>query len=85
MIIFDGVPDPHHLYTLQSGNAAQHSELDVFGQAGIHALDVDFGCAPPFGLQEDLVGTLTGKTHDLVFNGGAIARANTLNNTCVER
>ena len=69
----------------QGGNAAQHSNLYIFGQAGIHALYIDFTGTPALRLQENLVGALIGKTHNFIFNGGTIARTNAFDHPSVER
>src|SRR5579883_181746 len=69
---------------LQRRNGAQHGKLNIFRQAGIHALDIDLACLPALWLQKDLMGLLLGKAHHLIFDGGAIARPDPFNQAAVE-
>ena len=69
----------------QGGNAAQHGQLHIFRQAGVHALYIDFARAPALRLQKDLMSLFIGKTHDLIFDRWAIARTNAFDDTCIER
>src|SRR6266487_6645853 len=84
IVIFDGIADTHHLRPLQSRNTAQHLQLDIFGQAGIHPLHIHLAGAPSFRLQEDLVRDLIRETHDLIFNRRTITWTNTLDNSRIE-
>src|SRR6266516_3890054 len=85
IVIFDRVANTHHLNVLQGGNTAQHSKLYIFRETGIRSLDIYFASTPPFGLQEDLMPLLIGKAHNLIFNGGTIARTNTLDYAGIKR
>ena len=85
IIILDGIAHAHHLHALQRRNTAQHRQLHIFWQARIHPLHIHLARAPPLRLQENLVRALIGKTHDLIFNRGAIARPNSLDNARVKR
>ena len=52
-----------------------HRLLDVHRERGAHAIDVDLVSVEALGLEEELVRGLVGETDDLVFDGGAVARA----------
>ena len=54
---------------------ADHGLLDVHGERGGHAVDVDLVGVEAFGLEEELVGGFVGEADDFVFDGGAVARA----------
>jgi hypothetical protein len=59
----------------EAGDAADHGLLDLHGEGGGHAVDVDLVGVEAFGLEEELVGELVGEADDLVFDGRAVARA----------
>ncbi len=55
-----------------------HGELDVGGQRGGHAVDVDLVRVEALRFKEELVALLVGEADDLVFDGRAVARADGL-------
>jgi hypothetical protein len=52
-----------------------HGGLNFHREAGAHAVDVDLVGVEAFGFEEELVASFVGEADDLVFDGGAVARA----------
>ena len=65
----------------ETRNTTKSFVLNFFRQRGGKAIDVDFDCIPPFGLDEQLVAVPFGEAVDLVFDAGAVAGSNTLDAT----
>ncbi|MNQ87642.1 hypothetical protein D3C85_1028740 [compost metagenome] len=60
-------------------------QLNVEWQARRYAIRVDLVRVQPFGFQEDLVRFLVGEAMDLVFDGGAVTRADAFDDAAVHR
>jgi hypothetical protein len=63
---------------LQAGDGPDEVILDLEGQGGGDAVDVEFAGVAALRFQEDLVALLLGKADDLVLHGGAVAGAHAL-------
>ena len=74
-IVLDGVGVFGKTAMREPGHGAIHRLLDVVRQRTAHALDVHLVAVQPLGLDEDLMPLLVAETHDLVLDGGAIARS----------
>ena len=85
VVVFNGVPVPHHLGPLQSADAMDHPLLDIPGETGRDPVAVILERVPPLGLEEDLVRQLVGEPDYLVFYRGAIAWSCRGNLTAVHR
>ena len=84
-VVFDGIAGTQHLGVFESGNRLQDRQLYLDRQRGAHPVHVDFVSVQPFGLEEELVHFLVGELDDLVFDRGAVARADRLDLTAVHR
>ena len=74
-VVLDGVAGAEHLGRFEAGDGGEDGELDVDGERGAHAVEVDLVGVEALGFEKELVGVLVGKLDDLVFDGGAVARA----------
>ena len=59
----------------------QHFNLNVGGQGSREPLQIDFRGVLSHGLYKELMTLLIGKADEFIFNGGAVARAYTVNFT----
>ena len=84
IVVFDGIAGPDELSVFKAGNAADDFALNVVGQGGGDAVQVVFLRAAAFGFEKDLVLLFFGKADDFVFDGGAVARADSLDDASVE-
>ncbi len=84
-VIFDCVAGPDHFRALQAGNRCDHGNLHVDGHAGGHAIHVDLVGVEALRLEKNLVPQLVGEFDDLIFNGRAVTRTDSLNLAAVER
>ena len=84
-VVLDGVAGAQHLGRLEAGNRGDDRQLHVDGQRGAHAVDVDLVRLQALGFQVKLVRFLVGKFDDLVFDRGAIARADAVDLAAVHR
>ena len=75
---FDGVAGADDLGVLQAGDGPDEVILDLEGQGGGDAVDVELAGVAALRLQEDLVAFLLGKAHHLVLHGRAVAGADAL-------
>ena len=80
-VIFDGIGKTGDFAVFQTRNGSVHGDLYIFRQGRTHPLNIHFFCIFPFGFYEDLMSFLIGKTHDLIFDGRAITRAGTFDDT----
>jgi hypothetical protein len=78
VVVFDGVAGPDDLGLLEAGDGPDEVILDLEGQGGGDAVDVEFAGVTALGFQEDLVTLLLGKADHLVLHGGAVARPHAL-------
>ena len=85
VIILDAITRLEHLCLFQSRNGTNHGHLYVLWQACGNAVGIDDPAGPVRGLQDDLVGFPLAKAHDLVFDGGTVARAHPLDDPGKER
>ncbi len=63
----------------------EHLELNIKGQGGGESVDIPLIRITAFGFQEELVRLLFRELHKLIFNGGAVARANAFNLAAIKR
>src|SRR5271155_1803867 len=84
-VVFDRIPGPDHLSVFEPWYRRNHRELNIHGHAGRHPIDVHLIRIQPFRLQKNLMTILVRKLNYLVFNRRAIARANSLNLTTIQR
>jgi hypothetical protein len=84
-IVLDRVPGPHHFDILEAGNGAEKGVLDLDRQTGGAAVDIIFVGVATLGFEEDLVTFFIGEADNLIFEGRAIARANSFDLSAVER
>ena len=75
VVVLDGIAGPQNMGVFHAGHGAHQVVLDVKRQAGRDAVGVDLVRGQAFGLQKNLVAGLVGKAVDLVFDAGAITRA----------
>ena len=62
----------------KTGHGMHQVVLHVKRQAGGNTIGINLVGTQSFGLNKNLVGTLVGKTHHLVFDGRAVAGSDTL-------
>ena len=74
-VVFDRIAGPRDVRVLEALDAAHERLLHVERQAGRNAVRVDLVRVEAFRLDEDLVRRLVGEADDLVFDRGAIPRA----------
>jgi len=84
IVVFDGVAQPGHMGPLQTRNGVDGGHLDIFRQAGGEAVEIVFTALPALGFKEELMALLVGEAVNLVFDGGAVARANPLDHPLIE-
>src|SRR5690606_15350105 len=85
IVVLDGVAGATDVRVLEAGNAANQVNLHIERQRGRDAVRIELADAQTFGFQEDLMRGLVGKTHHLVLDRRAIARADTLDLAAVHR
>ena len=78
VVVFHGVARADDLGILQPGDGADEVVLDLVGQRGGDAVDVELAGVAALRLQEDLVALLLGEADHLVLDGRAVARADAL-------
>jgi len=69
----------------QAADRAHQGQLNVEGQAGRHAVRVDFVRRQAFRFEEDVVAVLVGEAVDLVLDRRAVARPDTFDDAGVHR
>ena len=75
VVVLDGVAGPQDVGVFHAGHGADQVVLNVKRQAGRDAVGINLVRSQAFGLQKNLVAGLIGKAVDLVFDAGAVARA----------
>ena len=73
VVVLDRVAGPQDMRVFQPGHRLHGGQLDVERQRGGDAVRIELVRGQAFGLQEDLVAVLVGKTVDLVFDARAVA------------
>ena len=84
-VVLDGVGGAHDLQMLKAFDAVVKGVLHIFRQAAGRTLQIHFLGVLAAGLYEQRVTVLAGEAHHLVLNGGAVARADTLDHAAVQR
>ena len=79
VIILHGIAGADDLGVFEAGDGPDEVVLDLEGQGGGDAVDVEFAGVAALGFEEDLVPLLLRKAHHLVLHRGAVARSDTLN------
>ena len=74
-VVLDGIAGAQHLGLVEAGDGVDDLPLHFHGQRRGHAVDVDLVRVEALGLEEELVLRLVRELDDLVFDGGAVARA----------
>ena len=77
-VVFNRVAESRNSSLFHSGNRAQRRFLHVRREAGAHTLHVILGGSPAFRFQEDGVALLVDEPSDLVFDGRAVSRTNSI-------
>ena len=77
-VVLDRVAGPRQVRALEAADAAHEGLLHVERQAGRDAVRVHLVRVESLGLDEDLVRGLVGEARHLVFDRGAVARADAL-------
>merc|ERR1719375_1335 len=75
VVVLHGVRGPQHAALLHPREGVQHLQLQVLGHPRGEALDVNLWSVQALRLEKHLVAVLVREPHDLVFDGGAVARA----------
>ena len=83
-VILDGVGGPGHLRPPQARDAVEHVPLDILGEGGGEALDVELLRLQAHGLHEDLVAELLREADDLGLKAGAVPGADPLDGAVIE-
>ena len=83
IIVFDGVAGARDVGVFQPANGAHQRKLHVKGQRGGNAVGIPLARVQPFRFQKDVVAVAPGEAVDFVFNGRAIARADTFDDAGV--
>src|SRR5690348_7880110 len=78
VVVFDRIPRPRQMGTLEPGDAAHELILNVERQAGGNAIGVDLMRVEALGLDEDLMRRLVGEPKYLVLDRGAVPRPHAL-------
>ena len=84
-IVFHRVAGADHLGIFQTWHGAQEGVLDLVGEGGGNAIDVNFMGVAALWLQEKLMAILLCKADHLVLDGGTIARPNALDLAGIHR
>ena len=84
-VILDGVGGAHDLQMLKAFDAVVKGVLHVLRQAAGRTLQIHFLGVLAAGLYEQRVTVLAGEAHHLILDGGAVARADTLDHAAVQR
>ena len=82
-LVLDRVRQTQHARATKAGNRVQHGDLHVLRQRGGQALHIPLVGIKPLRLQKQLVALLVCKAHDLVLDGGTVARAGALDRALV--
>ena len=82
-VVLDGVAGAEHFGRFKAGDGADHLQLNVGGEAGVGALDVDLVGLEALGFEEEGVRVLVREADDLVLDRGAVAGAGGLDGTVV--
>ena len=82
-VVLDGVAGAQHLGVFEAGDRLDDCELHFDRHRGAHAVDVNLVGVQAFGFEEELVSFFVGKLGDLVFDRGAVARADGLDLSAV--
>src|SRR5699024_7582743 len=85
IIVLDRVAGARDMGVLEAGNGVHQRLLRVKTETGGNAVRINLAHGQTFGLDEDLMRRLVRKTHDLVFDGRAITRADTLDIAGINR
>src|SRR5262249_9678823 len=78
-VIFDSVSRSKDLCILAADDSSHHRELNIKRQARRKTVYVNLVRPDSFRLEENLLPLLIRKLHDLVLNGWAVPRTNSLN------
>ena len=81
MMVCGSRPDDPGLF--QSLDAVYHNLLCRKREAGRYSVGIYLGCVETFRFEKDLVPVFFRKAHHLVFNGGTVSRADSLNHSTV--
>src|SRR6185312_2305733 len=81
VVVFDRIPRPCQMGTLEPGDAAHELILNVERQAGGNAIGVDLMRVESLGLHEDLMRRLVGEPKYLVLYRRAVPRPHALDDT----
>ena len=84
-VIFDGIGRADDVDMLQPGDGMQKLQLHVERQRGGKPLQIHLISLRAAGLDKDLMPLLIRKAHDLIFDAGAVPRADPLDFPAVER
>ena len=74
VVVLDRIARPSHSSLLQPRHGMEKRNLGVHREGRGKPIHVQLRCLQTFRLQEDLMTLGIGELHDLVFDGGAIAR-----------
>ena len=84
-VVLDGVGGAHDLQMLKTPDAVVEGVLHILRQAAGRTLQIHLLSVLAAGLHEERVAVLARKAHHLILNGGAVARADTLDHAAVQR
>ena len=81
VVVFDGVPRPQNVRTLQAHHRPHGSQLHIEGQRRRDTVRINLVRIQPFRLQKNLVTRLVSKPINLVLDARAVARSDAVNQT----
>src|SRR6266446_1574972 len=84
-VVLHGVSRTEYLGVFAADHCSDHIELHLEWQRGREAVDINFIRGDALRFQENLVPLLFWKLHDLVLDGWAVTRTDSLDNPGVER
>ena len=84
VIVFDRVAWAENFRILKGRDGSDEGILNLVGETGRDAVDIDLPSVATLRFQKDLVACLIGELDYLVLNGGAVTRSHPIDHPSVE-